>query len=175
MYLRGPIPIYVDGACFNNGRGYQRGGYGVFIEDGDNRNAAVPLDNVDDIEEDTPTNQRAELHALNHGLAIALKSFQRGEGEYFEIVTDSIYAKKCVEVWSNKWEQNGWENVHGNPVANQDIIKLCLQKYKHINALYNKNGLDDIDIIHVPGHSGNYGNEEADRLARIAAKNCDYA
>lgn len=164
-----PTEIYVDGACRNNGKGSTQAGYGVYVGDGDKRNAAVPLSKVDNVSQDKPTNQRAELHALDHGLSIALDSMKQGKNESFEIKTDSAYAKNCVESWSGKWRQNGWKNSLGETVANQDIIKSALNKYEEINTLSREKGLGKIIITHVKGHAGIHGNEMADRLANKGA------
>jgi len=58
------------------------------------------------------------------------------------------------------WERNGWKTSAGAMVANQDLIKDCRNLYKEIKA----SGAD-IDIIKVKGHSGNHGNDMADKLA----------
>ena len=68
-------PVYVDGACRNNGRENAKGGYGVYYGDEDPRNVSVPLDRVDP-NGIRPTNQRAELWAMNHALKNILNELQ---------------------------------------------------------------------------------------------------
>lgn len=162
--------VYVDGAARGNGRGGTvKAGYGVYYGPGDDRNRAVPLSLVDDTSTVTPTNQRAELHALNHALDSALESAKSGSGERYQVYTDSSYAKNCVDNWSQKWVQNNWVNSKGEPVANSDLIKEALSKYQAINELYSKSGDLKLEITHVRGHAGNVGNEMADKLANEGA------
>lgn len=161
--------VYVDGAARGNGKGgLVKSGYGVYYGPGDSRNAAVLLADVDDIKTTPSTNQRAELHALNHALGSALDSAKLGSGKY-EIFTDSSYAKNCVDNWSKKWSTNSWKNSEGKDVANSDIIKQATEKYNAINELYSKEGEAKLSITHVRGHLGIEGNEQADRLANQGA------
>ena len=39
------------------------------------------------------------------------------------IHSDSKYAVSCMNVWIDKWTQNGWTNAQGEPVANRDLIE----------------------------------------------------
>lgn len=161
--------MYVDGAARRNGMGGTvKAGFGIYIGPGDPRNIAVPLSLVDDVNINQPTNLRAELFALMHGLRIAYEAAQY-KHEKFDIYTDSMYAKNCVELWSKTWVRNGWRSAQGQPVANQDIIKRALDLYNKINEIYERNNLFHIQIIHVRGHQGNEGNEKADGLANEGA------
>lgn len=161
--------IYVDGAARGNGKdGTPKSGYGVYYGPGDSRNAAVPLSSVDNVSTVKPTNQRAELHALNHALDSALESAKQGSDRY-EIYTDSSYAKNCVDTWSKNWAKNGWKSSSGGDVANQDLIKEAVGKYEAVNKLYEASGESKLGITHVRGHQGNVGNEHADRLANEGA------
>ncbi|RCK67621.1 Ribonuclease H1 [Candida viswanathii] len=165
--------VYVDGACRGNGsHPYTPAGYGVFYGYGDDRNVAVPLDEVDRYNLYRPTNQRAELHALNH----ALKNIEDSiDGEYCdcktEIRSDSQFAIRSITEWCYKWSNNGWTNVRGETVANDDLIKDNFRMMNFINNAYEQWGWGEINFIHVRGHSGDDGNEQADRLANIGADN----
>lgn len=161
--------VYVDGASRGNGKGgTPKSGYGVYYGPGDSRNAAVSLADVDDVKTTTPTNQRAELHALKHALGSALDSAKLG-GEKYEIFTDSSYAKNCVDNWSKNWANNDWKNSAGKDVANRDIIEDAVGKYNAINEHYKSQGESELAITHVRGHQGIEGNEQADRLANEGA------
>lgn len=161
--------VYVDGASRGNGKGgTPKSGYGVYYGPGDSRNAAVSLADVDDVKTTTPTNQRAELHALKHALGSALDSAKLG-GEKYEIFTDSSYAKNCVDNWSKNWANNDWKNSAGKDVANKDIIEDAVGKYNAINEHYKSQGEPKLEITHVRGHQGIEGNEQADRLANEGA------
>jgi ribonuclease HI len=96
-----------------------------------------------------PTNQRAELYAIMHGLEIT-------EGDLV-IYSDSMYSIKCMTEWIDSWEKNGWRNAKGNKVANQDLIKNIYQLMQNRNISY----------VHVPAHVGIAHNERVDRLAKI--------
>ncbi|RCK55177.1 Ribonuclease H1 [Candida viswanathii] len=150
--------VYVDGACRGNGRHpFTPAGYGVFYGYGDDRNIAVPLD---------------ELHAFNH----ALKNFEYSiNGGYCDcktdICSDSQFAIRSIMEWCYEWSNNGWTNVRGETVANDDLIKDNFRMMNFINNAYDQWGWGEIDFIHVRGHSGDDGNEQADRLANIGADN----
>ena len=106
--------IHVDGAARGNGKVQSpKSGYGVFYGEGDERNAAVPLSKVDS--DRTGTNQRAELHALNHALDDISKELNQGNTpkEYI-IHSDSQYTLK----------QFGEGLKNGKPMAGVRLLGL---------------------------------------------------
>lgn len=64
---------------------------------------------------------------------------------------------------------NGWLNVKGETVASVDLVKENFQLMNSINEAYEELGWGDIEFVHVRGHSGDYGNEQADHLANLGA------
>ncbi|KAJ2899796.1 hypothetical protein GGI21_004784 [Coemansia aciculifera] len=68
-----------------------------------------------------------------------------------------MYSINCLNVWHYGWAKYKWQSKLGKTVENQDLIKciLCLTKEYPGSVQY----------IHVRGHAGIYGNEQADRLA----------
>lgn len=155
--------IYIDGASRGNGKsGVPNSGFGVYFGRGDARNRGVGLHEVDNIKEVKPTNQRAELHALKYALQHA-KDNKSPEG--YNIFTDSMYTKNCIEKWSDLWEKNGWKNSSGASVANQDLIKPSVEMYRELKSYYG----DKLTLNHVKGHLGDEGNEAADQLANRGA------
>lgn len=155
--------IYIDGASRGNGKlKTPNSGFGVYFGEGDPRNVGIGLHEVDNINKVKPTNQRAELHALKYALEHAVEN-ESEDG--YEIFTDSMYSKNCIEKWSDSWERNGWKSSTGKEVANQDLIKPSLRMYRRLKNHYGNN----LNITHVRGHQGNVGNEAADKLANDGA------
>ncbi|KAK6885357.1 Ribonuclease H [Candida tropicalis] len=165
--------VYVDGASRGNGKSANApSGYGVYWGPNDPRNAAVPLDKVDRGTSFKPTNQRAELRAINHALKDIHNDLKSGNASTkTEIHSDSRYAIRSVDEWSDKWAANGWKNSKGEPVANQELIKETVALKNSINKEYQARNWGDVEFVHVKGHSGNPGNEAADRLANQGADN----
>lgn len=64
--------------------------------------------------------------------------------------------------WMKKWRQNGYVLSNGNRVQNHRDFRAL------DNAIQNANMR--IFCKHVRGHSGVYGNEQADRLAKLGAQ-----
>ncbi|XP_068920875.1 ribonuclease H1 [Petaurus breviceps papuanus] len=148
-YMGDAAVVYTDGCCSSNGRRKARAGIGVYW------GPSHPL-NVGDRLPGRQTNQRAEIHA-------ACKAIEQAKNQNISklvLYTDSMFTINGITSWVKDWKKNGWKTSTGKDVINkEDFVKL--------DTL-----IQDIDIkwIHVPGHSGFAGNEEADRLAREGAK-----
>ncbi|XP_036191327.1 ribonuclease H1 isoform X2 [Myotis myotis] len=68
-----------------------------------------------------------------------------------------------ITSWVQGWKENGWRTSAGKAVTNkEDFMELD----RLVQGV-------DIQWMHVPGHSGFAGNEEADRLAREGAKQAE--
>ena len=80
-----------------------------------------------------------------------------GETAPLRIHTDSTYVKNGIEAWMKNWKRNGWKNQMGKPVANQDL-------WMQLDAIQASRA-STIQYVYVRGHSGDEGNEAADRLA----------
>jgi ribonuclease HI len=99
------------------------------------------------------TNNRMELQAAIG----ALEALTR-PGQEVEIRTDSSYLRDLASQWLPGWKRRGWKRPTGEPVANLDQVQR----------------LDELLVAHrvrwtkVKGHSGEPGNERADRLAADA-------
>ena len=63
-------------------------------------------------------------------------------------------------MWIGAWKRNGWKTASGAPVKNQDLLELIDARRQGIVVTFE----------HVAGHSGIYGNEAADELARRGAQ-----
>lgn len=152
------VRIYTDGASKNNQaskHGLSKAGYGVYYGPNDSRNYSGRVDGEQ-------TNQRGELQGIKHALSNVAKEIKNGNDcQKYEIHTDSQYSKDSITKWSSSWEKNGWKTSTGADVKNQDLIKSCVDLYNEIKT----HPSADIDFVKVKGHSGNHGNDMADKLA----------
>ena len=141
--------VYTDGCCTNNGRRGAVGGVGVYWGPHHPNNISEYLDVP------VATNNIAELRAASRALESAIGMGLRR----VELRTDSKYTMQSMMEWIDGWKRNGWRTSSGGEVANvgemMRLDELC--------------GKIDVTWVHVPGHEGVWGNEEADRLAREGA------
>lgn len=117
-----------------------------------NRNVSAPV-------KGRATNNCGEIQAAIEAIQIAL--------EYgiprLCINSDSHLLIKSATQWMEGWKQNGWRKPDGSNVVNQrDFEKLdsAMRQFNRNNIYWN----------YVEAHSGNYGNEQADRLAKNGAR-----
>ena len=103
------LTIYTDGACSGNPG---KGGWAAILIVGDNKK------NLSGAEYKT-TNNRMELTAVIQSLQ-SLDDYNDFE---IEINTDSKYVKDGIEIWINKWKENGWKTANKKEVKNQDLWK----------------------------------------------------
>jgi ribonuclease HI len=100
------------------------------------------------------THQRMEVRAV----AEALLAFPRELP--VTVVGDSAYAIDCfVKKWHVRWEQNGWRNSSGKPVANRDEWERVLE------ALRLRSANTTWDRVRGHGKGKHPWNELADKLA----------
>ena len=145
------IVIYTDGACSGNPG---PGGWGAVLEYKGHKKILSGNNQK-------TTNNRMELTAAIE----ALEALNRPSK--INLFTDSKYVRDGITVWISKWKKNKWKTSARKPVKNLDLwIRL-------------ESALDihQVSWHWVKGHSGNLGNEEADKLAQNAidlAKNNDH-
>ncbi|XP_075412502.1 ribonuclease H1 isoform X6 [Tenrec ecaudatus] len=173
------VVVYTDGCCSSNGRRRARAGIGVYWGPGHPLNVGIRLPG-------RQTNQRAEIHA-------ACKAIEQAKTQNIKklvLYTDSMFTingllcwlkgdlrvssvpgwkglkglhlvyQTSITNWVKGWKKNGWRTSTGKEVINkEDFVELD----KATEGM-------DIQWMHIPGHSGFVGNEEADRLAREGAK-----
>lgn len=151
-YLGEFVVVYTDGCCSSNGRRRARAGIGVYWGPGHPLNLSIRLPG-------RQTNQRAEIHA-------ACKAIEQAKAQNIHklvLYTDSMFTINGITNWVEGWKKNGWRTSTGKEVINKE-------DFMQLESL--TQGMD-IQWMHVPGHSGFTGNEEADRLAREGAKQAE--
>ena len=136
------VEIYTDGACRGNPG---TGGWGALLR---YQKVEKELKGA----ELTTTNNRMELTAAIEALQ-ALKKRSR-----ILLWTDSKYVQQGITTWLPNWKKRNWRTSANKPVKNEDLWKL-------LDTHENRH---DIEWRWVKGHSGNPGNETADRLANEA-------
>ncbi|XP_061602634.1 ribonuclease H1 [Cololabis saira] len=147
-YMGDAVVVYTDGCCSANGRKGARAGIGVYWGPGHPLNVADRLDG-------RQTNQRAELQAACKALELA----KENKIKKLVLYTDSKFTINGVTAWVKNWKLNGWRLKSGGQITNKDdFVKL-----DRLNT--------ELEVVwlHVPGHAGYHGNEEADRLSREGA------
>lgn len=159
------VEVYCDGGSRRNGSALASAGYGVFFNDKQVElyNASVSLLDIRGFHKKY-TNQYAELFAILHTLG-AIYDIYRTKVDSrawdFIIKTDSQFSINCLTKWYKSWLKNGWKKSNGEPVEHAEIIKCCLDILDKFPS---------ITFEHVRGHSGDYGNDIADKLANLG---CD--
>ncbi|MBN2344768.1 MAG: ribonuclease HI [Candidatus Aminicenantes bacterium] len=142
------ILIYCDGACSNNQRRENRGGWGaVLLYKGKAKEISGAEWNT--------SNNRMELLACIKALETV-----RNRALPVEVFTDSAYLANCLQQgWYRRWQRNGWLTAGKKPVENKDLwLRLLALKDKFPRLAFHK----------VAGHSAIEWNERADRLAKEA-------
>ena len=137
-----PVEIHTDGACRGNPG---PGGWGAVLryrgEVRELRGARAET-----------TNNRMELEAAVE----ALKALKRSC--LVDLYTDSSYLRNGITQWLPRWRSKGWKTAAGKPVKNRDLWE----------ALERQSSRHQVSWHWVKGHSGDPGNERADRLANLA-------
>ncbi|KAG9282927.1 ribonuclease H1 [Astyanax mexicanus] len=147
-YMGDAVVVYTDGCCSRNGKTGARAGIGVYWGPDHPLNVAERLPG-------RQTNQRAELQA-------ACKALEQARDMDFKkivLYTDSKFTINGITSWVKKWKTNGWKLNTGGEVVNKDDF----QKLDRLN------GELEVVWLHIAGHAGFKGNEEADRLSREGA------
>ncbi|EPY53908.1 ribonuclease H Rnh1 [Schizosaccharomyces cryophilus OY26] len=140
-----PEIVYTDGSSLGNGKFGAAAGCGVYFGPGDPRNLSERLIIGEQ------TNNRAELQAIIHAL-------ENTSGDVI-IRADSKYAIQALTVWNKKWEKTNYMTSSSTPVKNVDLITRASRLMEDRN----------VELEYVEGHSTDYGNQQADLLARKAA------
>lgn len=104
------------------------------------------------------SNNAAEVDALRHSLA-KLKTY---DVKNIQVYTDSEYLRRGATEWLESWKRRNWVRDDGTPISNSSSWKGLAQEIDHVKQ---KN--INFSIQWVKGHSDNFGNTIADKLATI--------
>lgn len=139
-----PLIIYTDGACKGNP---DPGGWGVVLS----RNGR------------TQDLYGGEFYTTNNvmELTAAIKALERLKRPLpVQLLTDSAYIVDGMTKYLEGWKTRDWRKSDGKPVAN-------LELWKRLDALA---AVHVVKWVWVQGHSGEAGNERADQLANLGAR-----
>lgn len=100
-------------------------------------------------------NNEAELM----GLSNALKLVETVKPISVHFLLDSEYVLKGANEWIDKWRSNNWLKPNGTPVSNGEHWKVVDKQLQRVNEH------SDVTWQWVKGHSGETGNETADKNA----------
>jgi ribonuclease HI len=139
------VTIYTDGSCSKNGKADAQCGSGVWIADGHPANRSIRVPGQ------VQSNQLGEVVAV----VAALQAVENYVPITFK--TDSMYTINGLTRDLMNWEDKGWIGV-----ANADAFRAAAALLRIRTA--------PTAFEWVKGHSGEEGNEKADRLAEIGAK-----
>jgi len=155
LQINNSFVIYTDGACSNNGSKNAKAGIGVHFSS----NNKTKLEDISiRLDIDTPTNNKAELIAIEKALETCSKNNIK---EKIIIFTDSQYSLKCITLWYPAWViKNKLENR-----KNLDILERIDPLIKQLN----------VEFQHIRAHTElqdehSLGNSIADRLATDCLK-----
>ena len=146
--------IYTDGACKNNGYKDREVSAGIGVHFSiTNEISLEDISQKLDIE--NPTNNKAELLAIDKSLELCIKNKIDSK---ILIYTDSQYSIDAITKWYDQWESSG--KLYSGEKKNIEYLTLIKDKLK----------LVDVSFIHVRGHTKkddvhSLGNCRADDLA----------
>lgn len=138
------VIIYTDGACIDNPG---PGGYGAILLSGGHRRELSGGFRL-------TTNNRMELMAA----IVALEAL-KVPCQVTVYSDSSLLVKAMDEGWLQKWHTKGWKRGK-KWVLNADL-------WRRLDAACRPH---EVHFVWVKGHSGNRGNERADRLSLLAAQ-----
>lgn len=104
------------------------------------------------------SNNAAEIDALSHSLA-KIKNYDVSK---INVYTDSEYLRRGISEWMDSWKRRNWTRDDGTTISNSHNWKSLSSELDYI-----KDKNISFSIQWVKGHSDNFGNSIADKLATI--------
>lgn len=101
------------------------------------------------------TNNEAELVAATQALTL----LQEIRPKQAKLLLDSSYVLKGITEWYPKWEAMRWTRNDGTPTPNAELWKALIAQHDDVKSYV------DLSWGYVRGHSGDLGNDTADRHA----------
>ncbi|MDD5638557.1 MAG: hypothetical protein PHO28_01450 [Candidatus Pacebacteria bacterium] len=148
------LKIYVDGSVFKNPGG--PGGIAGIIEYPDEMKEGFKKIFSEGYR--ASTNNRMELLACIKGMHYLRINEKKFRGLRKILVTDSEYIYNN-HMHADNWRKNGWLNLDGKPIENEDLWKAFLKEWKKVG----------VEILLIKGKS-NEITKAVDKLAKKAAK-----
>lgn len=146
------IECYTDGGCHNTGLHKGIGAWAFYIRDnlsGTYHQASSGRSNT--------TNNEMELMALCRLLYFLIENEKTDSP--IKVYIDSRYVVYNINEGNYvNWMYNGWVTGEGTPVKNSKV-------WEEVINLYNK--FNQLELIHIRGHQGIYGNEKCDKLCTL--------
>ncbi|KAF7494276.1 Ribonuclease H1 [Sarcoptes scabiei] len=140
--------VYIDGSCWRNGSPNACAGLGIYWPGSPEKNQSLTIDGKQ-------TSIRAEIWAA----IMAIRQARSLGYHYLYIYSDSHFVIQCATVWIEKWKRSNWITTAGHEVKNRYDMMALDEAVKSIQKIIWRP---------VVAHSGVFGNEEADRLAKAA-------
>ena len=162
--------VFTDGGCLSNGKKGAKAAYAVFFGDND-------LLNFNNSFADEPSNQKAELMAIQKALDIMLLSGNFPPESHVIICSDSMYSINCLTRWYDNWVKNGWKTASKQPVKHKEIIIRCKELIDDLQRVRKVT----VSFKHVFSHTSEprpntlhwtlwYGNSKADQMVQDALR-----
>lgn len=105
-------------------------------------------------------NTEMEFLALEKAIQLATEK----RYDKVTLLSDSKVAINSLTDWYDIWMKNNWMNSKGEEVKVKDIVLRIKPQFDTLKAM-----CSDFNILHVKGHNGEKGNEQADKLAGYAS------
>jgi ribonuclease HI len=146
------MEIYVDGSVVGTGKGKHNGGIGVFFEDNSEKNISESMV-LRDINHNT-----MEIMATLRALECSMTN------ENIIILTDSNFVLTSLGFTNDGKEKEDSKDTNVESGPHYETVIQCKEMINKRKSLGYQTS-----IKYVKAHSGNKGNNAADRLARAAS------